>query len=104
MVKENAIPVGIERKPDREMGNYLPFVYTCPQTEAVVNLGDSLYVIASSDWWTLSKNKYCLSIQATESPVLKSRGPGTQQAVHAASGLSRMPSYSSKDNKGFAVL
>jgi hypothetical protein len=51
--------------------------------------------------WTLSKNKYCLSIQATESPVLKSRAPGTQQAP---SFVTSMPSSSSIDKKGFVVL
>jgi hypothetical protein len=74
MVSDDAIPVGIQRKPDHELGNYLPFVYTCPENDAVVSLGDSLYVLASSAWWSVSKNKYCLSMQTTECQVV---GGGT---------------------------
>lgn len=50
MVKIDAIPLGLQRQPRPEAGNSLPIVYTCPDPQAVINKGDCVYILASTEW------------------------------------------------------
>jgi hypothetical protein len=50
MVDIDAIPIAICRKPNKDKGNALPIVYTCPQADAVIMAGDSVYIISTPAW------------------------------------------------------
>jgi hypothetical protein len=63
LIKDDVIPLALQRCPSPSNGSYLPFVYTCPDKDAVVNEGDHLYILASSEWWSQKANKYTADLQ-----------------------------------------
>jgi hypothetical protein len=50
MVSIDAIPIGLQRQARPSIGSFHPIVYTCPDPDAVIDLGDAVYVLASTDW------------------------------------------------------
>ena len=87
MVKIDAIPLGLQRRPRIEAGNPLPIVYTCPDPQAVISKGDCVYVLASTEW-AIQNKEYTSNLQvvysAEEAKGKGGAGGGAAEGVPVA--------------------
>lgn len=46
LLKQECLAIGIYRAPDTILGNVLPFAYSCPTADTILNVGDALFVLS----------------------------------------------------------